>query len=78
MRGRVIDFRCPIEFPNSVRVNPGDIVFGDIDGVVVIPKAAEQEAIGKALEKVQGENLVKKALEEGLSAREAFDKYGIM
>ena len=45
IRGRVIDYDCPIEFSNGVLVNPGDIVFGDIDGVVIIPSAVEDEVI---------------------------------
>jgi regulator of RNase E activity RraA len=76
-RGKVIDFRVPLEI-GGVRVNPGDIIFGDLDGVCVIPRAAEEEAITKALEKARGEKLVKKAIEAGMSAREAFDKFGIM
>ena len=76
-RGKVIDFRVPLEI-GGVRVNPGDIVFGDIDGVCIVPREAEKEVIAKALEKARGEKLVKKAIEKGMSAREAFDRFGIM
>ncbi|MEI6175736.1 MAG: RraA family protein [Verrucomicrobiota bacterium] len=76
-RGKVIDFRVPLEV-GGVRVNSGDIVFGDIDGVCIVPREAETEIITKALEKARGEKLVKKAIEAGMSAREAFDKFGIM
>ena len=76
-RGKVIDFRVPLEI-GGVRVNSGDIVFGDIDGVCIVPREAETEVITKALEKARGEKLVKKAIEGGMSAREAFDKFGIM
>lgn len=78
IRGRVIDYRCTIEFPNGVRVAPGDILFGDLDGVVVVPRDAEEEVMNRALEKARGENLVRKAIEEGMPAKEAFDTYGIM
>ena len=78
VRGRVIDYNCPIEFSNQVRVNPGDLVFGDIDGVVVIPKEIEAEVIEKALEKVHGEHKVKDAIKEGMSTVEAFRRFGIM
>lgn len=78
IRGRVIDYGCPITFSNGVVVHPGDIVFGDIDGVLIIPQRAEKEVIKAALERVRGENLVRHALMEGMSAREAFQKYGIM
>jgi regulator of RNase E activity RraA len=78
VRGRVIDYRCPLEFPNHVRVHPGDLVFGDVDGVVVIPAKHEDEIIGKALEKVRGENEVACAIRAGMSTVEAFGKFGIM
>ncbi|MFQ5794816.1 MAG: RraA family protein [Candidatus Bipolaricaulia bacterium] len=76
-RGKVIDFRTPIEIAGT-RVNPGDIVFGDIDGVCVMPREAEEEIFARALEKVRGEKTVKRALESGMSAKEAFEKYGMM
>jgi regulator of RNase E activity RraA len=78
IRGRVIDFRCPIEFANRTLVQPGDIIFGDIDGVVVVPQAQEQEIIARAIEKVRGESEVRKAIEGGMSAAEAFRTFGIM
>jgi regulator of RNase E activity RraA len=77
VRGKVIDYRVPIEF-GGIRINPGDILFGDRDGVIVVPKQVEVEAFAKALEKARGEKLVKKALEEGMSTVDAFKKYGIM
>jgi regulator of RNase E activity RraA len=76
-RGKVIDFRVPLEI-GGVRVMPGDIIFGDLDGVCVIPRAAEEEVFRKALEKVQKENMVGQAIEEGMSAHEAFKKFGVM
>jgi regulator of RNase E activity RraA len=76
-RGKVIDFRTPLEF-GAVRVNPGDIIFGDRDGVCVIPREADEEAFRRALEKVRGEQLVRQALEAGESASDAFARFGIM
>jgi len=76
-RGKVLDFRCAIEM-NNVKIKPGDIVFGDIDGVCIIPKESEDEVIQKALEKANGEKLVQKAIQGGMSACDAFSKYGIM
>lgn len=76
-RGKVVAFREPIAI-GDVRISPGDIVFGDRDGVCVIPRAAEEEVVRGALEKVRGENLVRRAIEAGMSAREAFATYGIM
>jgi regulator of RNase E activity RraA len=76
-RGKVVDFRVPIEM-GGVIIHDGDIIFGDIDGVCVVPRSAEEEVLRLALEKARGEKLVRKAIEEGMSARQAFDTYGIM
>jgi regulator of RNase E activity RraA len=76
-RHKVYDFRVPIEI-GGVRVNPGDIVFGDIDGVLVVPAGAETEVFTRALEKARGEKVVKSDLEAGSSAVAAFRKHGIM
>lgn len=76
-RYKVIDWRVPIEI-GQVRINPGDILFGDIDGVCVIPKSAERETFAKAFEKARGEKLVAKAIRDGMSAVKAFETYGIM
>lgn len=76
-RGKVIDYRVPIEI-NGVRIEPGDIVFGDLDGVCIIPKRAEGDVFNAALEKARGEKRVAKAIREGMSAVEAFAKFGIM
>lgn len=77
VRGRVIDYRVPIEIGDR-RVSPGDVIFGDRDGVCIIPRAAADEVVALALEKVRGENLVRKALDDGLSAEAAFQRFGIM
>lgn len=76
-RYKVLDFRIAIEI-GCVRIRPGDILFGDIDGILVVPAEAGTETFSKALEKVRGEKLVKAALEEGSSAVAAFEKYGVM
>lgn len=76
-RGKVIDYRVPIEF-HGVRVNPGDIVYGDLDGLLIIPKEIEDEVFRGAIEKARGEKLVQQALEEGMSTVDAFAKFGIM
>jgi len=76
-RGKVIDFRVPIAV-GGARILPGDILFGDVDGVCVVPKEAEAEVFVRALEKARGEKKVRKAIEEGMSAKEAFQTFGIM
>lgn len=62
----------------GVKVNPGDMVFGDIDGVVVIPQDIADEVLEKALKKVSGENEVRKDLRSGMMLKEAFAKHGIL
>lgn len=76
-RYKVVDFRIPLEI-GQVRIRPGDILFGDIDGVLAVPAEAEDEVFTLALEKARGEKLVKQAIEAGSSAVEAFGKFGIM
>jgi regulator of RNase E activity RraA len=76
-RGKVIDYRVPVEIA-GIRIEPGALLFGDLEGVLVIPKEAEEEVITLALEKARGEKLVAKAIGDGMSAVEAFRKFGIM
>lgn len=77
VRGKVIDYRVPITM-GQVKIHPGDIVYGDIDGVCVIPQKAEDEIISGAVDKVRGEQLVRDAIENGMSTVEAFKTFGIM
>jgi regulator of RNase E activity RraA len=76
-RYKVVDFRITIEI-GCVRIRPGDFLFGDVDGVCVIPAEAEGHVLNAAFEKARGEKLVRKALEEGSSAVAAFEKFGLM
>ena len=76
-RGKVIDYRVPIEI-EGVRINTGDMVYGDRDGVLIIPKEVVKEVFEGAIEKARGEQMVKKALEQGMSTVDAFNKFGIM
>ncbi len=76
-RSIVIDHGCPVDC-GGVLVNPGDIIFGDIDGVVVIPKELEKEVIPLALEKVSKENQLREELLKGSLLRDAYNKYGIL
>jgi 4-hydroxy-4-methyl-2-oxoglutarate aldolase len=76
-RGKVVDYRVRIEM-DGVSISPGDIVMGDLDGVLVIPRRAEEEAIAKALEKVSKESAVRVAIVNGMPTVEAFEKFGVM
>jgi regulator of RNase E activity RraA len=77
VRMQVLDYRCPLEIEGTW-VAPGDLLFADLDGVVVIPRKYEVEVIGKALDKARGEKLVRKEIEAGMSSTDAFRKYGIL
>lgn len=77
IRTYVFEYRCPIEI-GQVTIHDGDLVFGDIDGVLIIPKEVKDEVIEKALEKAAGEKLVRKAIEGGMAATAAFEKFGIL
>jgi len=76
-RGKVLDYRVPIKIENTL-VRPGDVLFGDIDGVCVVPQEAIAEVFERALEKARGEKVVRIAIENGMSAVEAFRTYNIM
>jgi len=76
-RGTVVDFRVPVTI-GQVKVAPGDIVLGDIDGIIVIPQAVEEEAVQRALQKVSTENEVRLAIAKGMSAVEAFETFGVL
>jgi 4-hydroxy-4-methyl-2-oxoglutarate aldolase len=76
-RMKVAEFRVCIEI-GGVSIVPGDLIFGDVDGVLVIPGAAVQDVIAAAYEKAKAEKTVRKAIENGMSATEAFEKYGVL
>lgn len=76
-RGKVIDYRVPIEI-KGVRVNPGNLIFGDVDGVVVIPQIVENKVITQALQKSDSEDQVRNAILNGMSTVEAFRTFGVM
>lgn len=77
VRTQVVNYRCDIEI-GGVWITPGDLIFGDMDGVLVIPKRSIEEVVVKALKKARGENIVRQAIENGMSSTEAFLKYKIL
>lgn len=76
-RQRVIDVGVPVEI-DGVAFEPGALVVADEDGVVVVPREAEAEAVRRAWEKVHAENEVRDAIRSGMKASEAFDRYGVL
>ena len=77
VRTYVCDYRCTIEI-GQVTIHDGDLVFGDIDGVLIIPAEVKDEVIEKALIKAAGEKTVRRAIEGGMSATDAFAEFGIL
>jgi regulator of RNase E activity RraA len=73
----VVAIRVPIEC-GGVRVEDGDLVVGDVDGCLAVPRAIEEEVIERALAKVEGENTVRDVLRAGAAIREVFRDYGIL
>jgi len=76
-RGKVVAIDVPVEVAGA-RIEPGDLIFGDADGVVVVPKAAEVQVISAALAKVQGENATREALSRGEKLADVFRRHGIL
>jgi len=70
-------YRVPIEIEGTV-VRPGDLIFGDLDGVVVIPQELEDEVFEKSAAKASAENRVRSEIENGMSSTEAFRTYGVL
>jgi regulator of RNase E activity RraA len=76
-RGKVAEIDVPIRC-GGVAVAPGDLVVGDADGVIVIPRAIESQALSKAFAKVRGENSTREELERGASLADVFARHGIL
>ena len=76
-RGIVQAFDVEVEC-GDVLVRPGELVFADFDGIVVVPKEVEQEAIDLALEKVVQENHARRDLSQGKTMRATYDAYKVL
>jgi regulator of RNase E activity RraA len=76
-RGFVVDYRVTLEI-EGVRVAPGDILVGDVDGVVVLPKECEVEVITRALEQARKEKTARTMLLNGARAQDVFTETGVL
>jgi len=76
-RGKMMEMDCRVVCA-GVEIAAGDYVFGDCDGVVVMPEAAAEEVLTKALEKVAAENRTRDELRAGRSLRDVFDSFGVL
>lgn len=77
VRTSVVDYRIPIQV-GEVQIRPGDLIFGDVDGVVVIPVEVESEVLERALAKATTENLVLRAIQGGMSSSTALASFGVL
>ena len=76
-RGRVMAYDVPVKC-GEVVVHPGEIIFADFDGVVVIPRAVEEEVLRRAREKAHRENLSRDGLMQGRTLRSVYEEYGAL
>jgi 4-hydroxy-4-methyl-2-oxoglutarate aldolase len=76
-RGLVTAYNVPVEC-GEVLVHPGDFVFADFDGVVVVPSEIVNEVIALATDKVQRENNSRRELMAGNYLRDVYNKYGVL
>ncbi|SEK54976.1 Regulator of RNase E activity RraA [Bosea lupini] len=67
----------PVEL-GGARVAPGDFIFGDVDGVVIVPRAIAPEAIRRALAKIEAEDTTREELLAGNSLRSVFERHGVL
>jgi len=76
-RQRVIDIDIPIEL-DSIRIQPGDLIAADIDGIIIVPQAVEEQVVRAAWKKAHAENEVRDAIRNGMSATKAFETFGVL
>jgi 4-hydroxy-4-methyl-2-oxoglutarate aldolase len=76
-RGKIMAIDVPIEC-GGVKVESGDLIFGDADGVVVVPKAHEKRVLDLAFDKISGERNTLADLRRGDKLADVFARYGIL
>ena len=76
-RGQIREIDVPVVC-GGVRVAPGDLVFGDVDGIAVVPQAVEAEVLKLAFDKINGEHNTMRELKAGAYLRDVFAKYGVL
>jgi 4-hydroxy-4-methyl-2-oxoglutarate aldolase len=76
-RGRVMAYDVPVKC-GEVLVRPGELVFADFDGVVVVPRSVEDQVLRLAAEKAEKENHSRRDLLQGSSLREVFNRYRVL
>lgn len=74
-RWRVVDWGQPLTL-GGVRVALGDVVVGDLDGVVVVPRRVAHEVATRCERLVSTENRVRAAVRRGMTPLAAYEKFG--
>jgi regulator of RNase E activity RraA len=76
-RGRVMAIDVPVRC-GDVLVRPGELIFADFDGVVVIPRQVEDKVLELAAEKAGKENSTRRELLNGRTLRDVYNEYGVL
>lgn len=76
-RGKMMAMDVPIKCAGAP-VASGDLVFGDVDGVVVIPQDIAEKVIAAALDRIDGENKTRAHLEQGDLLAQVYERYGVL
>lgn len=76
-RGEMIAYQRTV-CVGGVNVHPGDMIFGDVDGIVVVPAAVAEECVERAYKKVEDEKMVKGEFLSGRTASEVWNQYHIL
>jgi 4-hydroxy-4-methyl-2-oxoglutarate aldolase len=76
-RGMMMQSDVPVRI-GGVRIESGDLIFGDVDGVVVVPQSIAGQVVAKALDKVTGENMTRDELARGALLKDVYEKYGVL
>lgn len=76
-RVRVVDYNIPIII-GGVKITPDDLIYADLDGIVVIPRDLESEVIEEVIKRINTESVVRKELEEGKTMAEVWGKYHVL
>lgn len=76
-KGRCEINECQIPVTmEGVMIHPGDIIFGDVDGIVIIPKDIAEDVLRESLETIEKENRVRGMLGSGISLQQAYSEVG--
>ncbi len=76
-RARVVAFDVPVRC-GEVLVRPGEIIFADFDGIVVVPRNVESQVFELAMEKVSKENRAREDLQRGISLRDTYLRHQVL